>query len=199
MRRGDSEVYRSNRQQIEAEEIGLLANLVLHGLAATGSFRSASALDSIWLAGYLLLGFAALQPSDLRAVQSKGWSGMGRARLGLVLAAIFVPQFVLARDLFRRDLLGLNTVTIAAGVSTLVIAMAAVRLLRSLEARLSTLIFHSTDAIFLVDSDSRIAFASPSAEELWGRTATARVKGARSPVRPGSSTCPSRTSSKRAT
>ena len=153
----------------------LLANLVFHGLAATGSFSPGSPVGALWLAGYLLLGFAALQPSELRAVQSTGWTGMGRVRLGVVLMAVFVPQVVLARDLGRRGLLGINTVTIAAVVSTFVMALAAVRLLRSLEARLSTLIFHSTDAIFLVDEDSRIAFATPSADELWGRRATALV------------------------
>ena len=51
------------------------------------------------------------------------------------------------------------------------IALAAVRLLRLLEARLSALILHSADAIFLIDKDRRIAFASPSAEELWGQSA----------------------------
>ena len=100
---------------------------------------------------------------------------MGRTRLLVVLGAVFVPEIVLARDLSGRGLIGLNTPTVVVVVSTLLIALAAVRIMRSLEARLSALIFHSTDAIFLVDRDGRIAFASPSAEELRGRSANELV------------------------
>ncbi len=82
-----------------------------------------------------------------------------------------MPEVVLARDLSHRGLIGLDTPTVVVAASTLLIALAAVRIMRSLEARLSALIFHSTDAIFLVDRDGRIAFASPSAEELRGRSA----------------------------
>lgn len=153
----------------------LVTNLVFCGLKSAGSFGPGSAVDAVWLLGYLLIGFAALHPADVKGLQSKGRLAMGRARLSVVLAAVFIPEVVLARDLARRDLIGLDTLTVAVCVSTLVIALAAVRLLRSLEARLAALILHSADAIFLIDKDCRIAFASPSAEEVWGRQAKALV------------------------
>jgi diguanylate cyclase (GGDEF)-like protein/PAS domain S-box-containing protein len=148
----------------------VLANLVFCGLELTGSFAPGRPVGVIWLAGYLLAGFAAVQPAAAeQQVQRAGGIVLGRVRLAIVLLAVFVPEVVLARDLGRRNLIGLNTLTVAVFVSTVVIAIAALRLLRSLEARLSALILHSTDAIFLVDKFARIAYASPSAARLWGQ------------------------------
>ena len=149
----------------------LVTTLVFLRMDNTGSFRPGSAVDPVWLLSYLLIGFAAVHQSGRRAPQLKGKKAMGRARLGVVLLAVFTPQVVLARELARSDQIGINTLTIAGIVSSLVIALAAVRLLRLLEARLSALILHSADAIFLIDKDYRIAFASPSTAELWGRSA----------------------------
>jgi diguanylate cyclase (GGDEF)-like protein/PAS domain S-box-containing protein len=151
----------------------LVANLVFCWLNLSGSFSADGAVGGVWLFGYLLIGFAALQPSEPQPALSRGGAVMGRARLGVVLLAVFVPEVVLARDLVHRNLVGLNTLTVGVFISTLVIALAAFRLLRSLEARLSALILHSADAIFLIDRERRIAYASPSAEELWGRKAEA--------------------------
>ncbi len=152
---------------------GAILLVVMHllslGLNDPGSVRAGSAASPVWLLSFLLIGFAALLPSDVPAIQ-RGMA-MGRTRLLVVLAAVFVPEVVLARDLSHRGLIGLDTPTVVVAASTLLIALAAVRIMRSLEARLSALIFHSTDAIFLVDRDGRIAFASPSAEELRGRSA----------------------------
>jgi diguanylate cyclase (GGDEF)-like protein/PAS domain S-box-containing protein len=161
----------------------LVTNLVFYGQNLPESFRPGSAADAAWLLGYLLIGFAALHPSTEQAVRSNDREA-GRGRLGLVLSAVVIPVVVLALELGRRDLVGLNTLTIAVCVSMLVITLAAVRSLRFLgrarqaevhrgEARLSALILHSADAIFLVDRDCRIAFASPSAADLWGRRAKA--------------------------
>jgi diguanylate cyclase (GGDEF)-like protein/PAS domain S-box-containing protein len=147
-----------------------LSSLLLCGLKLTGSFAPDRFVGVVWLAGYLLAGFAAVQPATAEPqVQRAGGIVLGRVRLAIVLLAVFVPEVVLARDLLRRNLIGLNTLTVAVLVSTIVIAIAALRLLRSLEARLSALILHSTDAIFLVDKFARIAYASPSAAKLWGR------------------------------
>ena len=147
----------------------VLMHLLSTGLRDPGSVQAGSAGSPVWLLSFLLIGFAALLPSDVPAIQSG--MAMGRARLLVVLTAVFIPEVVLAQDLWRRGLIGLDTPTVVVGVSTLLIALAAVRIMRSLEARLSALIFHSTDAIFLVDKDGRIAFASPSAEELRARSA----------------------------
>ncbi len=98
----------------------------------------------------------------------------------MVLLALFVPEVVLVRYLDQRHLLRLNTLSAIACLSILVTFLAALRFLQLIgrarqtelhrgEARLSALILHSADAIFLLDVDGRIAFASPSAEELWGR------------------------------
>ena len=90
----------------------LVANLVFCGLDLAGSFRPGSAIDAVWLLSFLLIGFAALR-SPGNAPLNRGRKAMGRARLGVVLLAVFVPEVVLARDLARRDLIGLNTLTIA--------------------------------------------------------------------------------------
>ena len=146
-------------------------HLLSGGLGVPGSVQAGSTAGPLWLVSFLLIGFAALLPSDVPATHSGMAMAMGRTRLLVVLAAVFVPEVVLALDLSHRGLIGLDTPTVVVCVSTLLIALAAVRIMRSLEARLSALIFHSTDAIFLVDRDGRIAFASPSAEELRGRSA----------------------------
>jgi diguanylate cyclase (GGDEF)-like protein/PAS domain S-box-containing protein len=82
-----------------------------------------------------------------------------------------------------RRLIKVETLTMAVGVSAVSMALVAMRLWRLLaraqrlearrgEERLSALIHHSTDAIFLVGVDASIRFASPAAHELLA-TATA--------------------------
>ncbi|HUK45326.1 MAG TPA: EAL domain-containing protein [Gaiellaceae bacterium] len=143
-------------------------------------FRSGGPYGALWMAGYLLIGMAALAPSTAGAVRAGGRDLLGRIQLGLVVSAVFVPQLVLAREVGRRSLFGLNTLSIAAIASIGVLLLAAVRLRHLFsavrraeahrgEARLSALILHSADAIVLVDREYRIAFASPSAEELSGK------------------------------
>ncbi len=149
----------------------LVAALVFLRLNQPGSFGPGSAIDPVWLLSFLLIGFAALCRPGEHAPQFRGRKAMGRVRLGVVLLAVFTPQVLLAQELARRDLIGINTLTIAGCVSSLVIVLAAVRLMRLLEARLSALIFHSADAIFLIDKDYRIAFASPSTADIWGQSA----------------------------
>jgi diguanylate cyclase (GGDEF)-like protein/PAS domain S-box-containing protein len=139
-------------------------HLLSAGLDDPASVQAGSPASPVWLFSFLLIGFAALLPSDVPAIHQG--AAIGRTRLLVVLAAVFVPDVVLARDLSERDLLGFDTPTVVVVVSILLIALTAVRIMRSLEARLSALFFHSTDAIFLVDGDGRIAFASPSAAEL---------------------------------
>jgi diguanylate cyclase (GGDEF)-like protein/PAS domain S-box-containing protein len=153
---------------------GLLVgmHLLSAGSNETPAVQAGSAAAGVWLLSFLLIGSSALLPSDVPAIQGGIAMAMGHTRLLVVLAAVFVPEVVLARDLANRDLLGLDTPTVVVCASTLLIALAAIRIMRSLEARLSALIFHSTDAIFLVDRDGRIAFASPPAEELRGQTPT---------------------------
>ena len=141
---------------------------------------SSSRVDIALLIGYLLVGFAAL-------LSPAGWRGasgdriaMGRGRLAVVLLAAVVPQVVLVSNLERRNLLGLDTLNVSVWVSSLVMVLVAVRLWRLLkrvrraeahrgEARLAALIHNSADAIFLVDRECVIAFASRSSEGLWQR------------------------------
>jgi diguanylate cyclase (GGDEF)-like protein/PAS domain S-box-containing protein len=145
-----------------------VANLALNRLPDGATVGPGTAAGAAWLTGSLLLGFAALQSSDRWASRSLQWAAMGRTRLGFVLAAVLVPLLVVGQDLMRRDLVGLNTLTIALAVAICVTGVAGVRLLRSLDARLTALILHSADAILVVDQDHRITFASPAAEEFWG-------------------------------
>jgi len=144
-------------------------------------FRSGGPYGAAVLVGFVLIGFAALAPSTAGRIPSGPRNELfGRIQLGLVVSAVFVPQLLIARDLHRRSLLGDNAVTVAAAASIVVLALAAVRLRHLFaavrraeanrgEARLSALILHSADAIVLVDRESRITFASPSADELSGK------------------------------
>jgi diguanylate cyclase (GGDEF)-like protein/PAS domain S-box-containing protein len=149
----------------------------LEGNLVTG-FRPGGVYGALWLAGFVLIGVAALAPSTAWAVRS-GRRGelLGRAQLGVVVAAVAVPQILVLRDLSRRTLVGANPLTVAAIASIVVLALAAVRLRHLFsavrraeahrgEARLSALILHSADAIMLADCEFRITFASPSAEDL---------------------------------
>ena len=146
------------------------------------SFRPGSATDWLWPLAFVLIGLAGAVPLGLRA--SRGGKDAERLRLAAVLLAVFVPDAMVLRDLDHRHLLALNTLTALTSLSMLAIALAAVRMLHLIgrarqaevhrgEARLSALILHSADAIFLVDTAGRISFASPSAEELSGRGAEA--------------------------
>ncbi len=160
------------------------ANLVFCRLNLATSFRPGSDADVVWLLGYLLIGFATLAPVDGRAARASRTGAPGRLRLMVVLLAVFVPESLVVRSLAERRLLGLNTPTVATGASILVVALATICLLRLLawarqteldrsEARLSALIRHSADAIFLARRGAPHHLREPSAEELWGGSVSA--------------------------
>jgi len=159
----------------------LVANLLLYRDTTGAGFQPGKKLDGLLLLSCLLVGFAAPHLPWKRRSRPRRET-LGRARFSLVLIAVFVPDVMLARGLDHRHLDGLNTLTVATCMSMLVIALAAtslVRLFRRVreaevhrgEARLSALILHSADAIFLIDEEYRISFTSPSGEVLCGRNA----------------------------
>jgi diguanylate cyclase (GGDEF)-like protein/PAS domain S-box-containing protein len=164
----------------------LLTELVFCRQDLATSFRPGAQIDAIWLLSFLLVGFASSWSSTPVVAHAPRRQAHGRVRLGTVLLAVFVPELILVQGLAGHGSIGLNTQTVATCTSILVIALAAAALLHLLgrarqaellrgEVRLSALIMHSADAIFLVDEACRIGFASPSAEALWGRKAKALV------------------------
>ena len=159
----------------------LVAGVLFRSPQTRGVLAPESRFDVALLAGYLLIGIAAQLPTTERRTAPNGRATVGRGRLATVLLAAVVPQVVLVANLVRRQLIRLDTLTVSAWISTAVMVLVAVRLWRSLarvrraeehrgEARLSALINNSTDAIFLVDEECTIAFASPSSEGLWRRS-----------------------------
>ena len=159
-----------------------LTDLALMRAGQDRSFRTPAGYGALFLAGYALIGLAALAPAGAGTITIRSRARFGHVRVAVILAALFVPQLLLVRDLAGRQLIHLNTLTIAAAASVVVLALAAVRLrhlfsaARRAEAHkgeelLAALILHSADAIFLINRENRITFASPSAEELAGKPA----------------------------
>jgi diguanylate cyclase (GGDEF)-like protein/PAS domain S-box-containing protein len=162
----------------------LTADMAFGWQSLRGIDTSGSWLELAWLVSYLVVGFAPLYSSSGRMLEIHGAEGTGRGRLALVLAAVAVPQVVLMRELATRGLVGFDTLVVATCVSTLVMGLVSVRLWRLLgrarrveehrgAQRLSALIDHSADAIFLVDRDCQISFASPAAATLRSQPAEA--------------------------
>jgi diguanylate cyclase (GGDEF)-like protein/PAS domain S-box-containing protein len=154
---------------------GLAAAHDPSGLRASAEGR----VQVAWLAGYLFVAVSATVPRSTGARRPYG--SFERLRLAPVLVALVVPEAVIAHELDRRHELGLNTLTIGTATAALVVGLSLISGLRLLrrarlaelhrgEARLSALITHSADSIFLVDRDGHISFASPSAEALWRRS-----------------------------
>ena len=140
-----------------------------HGVrlaVAARDVRPGSWLDAVWLVSYLMIGFAALDtppPVQVREVPEHrradrgGWHSF---------SSLTVPQAMLIGELIGRGLIGLDTLFVATCVST---AGDGARLHPPLAPsragpadggapgaeRLSALIHHSADAIFLVDAEGR--------------------------------------------
>jgi diguanylate cyclase (GGDEF)-like protein/PAS domain S-box-containing protein len=147
------------------------------------TFVSGSWVDAVWLASYVMIGFAALNTSSDRILEAPEVEHSDRGRLALVLVVVTVPQAMLIGELISRGLIGLNTFLVAVCVSTLVMALVSIRLWRLLgrarrieeqrgAERLSALIHHSADAIFLLSPEGQITFASPAAAALRNTSET---------------------------
>ena len=138
-----------------------------------GTFTSGSWLDAVWLVSYLMIGFAALYtPPVARVREIPEQPGVDRRRLALILVLVTVPQAVLMGELLGRGLLALDTLFVATCTSLAVIGLVCIRLwslqgqARRMEEqrgaeRLSALIHHSADAIFLLDDEGQISFCKP--------------------------------------
>ena len=162
----------------------LCADVIFAWQDLGGTFQTAGWVDSLWLVGYLGMSAACVTSSLTRLDGAVDDERIGRGRLGAIMLAVLVPQLVVLSELHEFGLVGSDTVTIAVGVSMITMTLVAARLWSLLgraqrvearrgEERLAALIHHSTDAIFLVDADARIGFASPAATELWAHHAEA--------------------------
>ncbi len=155
----------------------LAADLSFAWKDLSGTFSSGSWIDAMWLFGYLFMAFAPLHRGATETSVVGDTEGMGRGRLLVVMGAVVAPQIVLLFALASEHPLGLDTITVAVLTSMGVMVLVAARLwallgrARRAEARrgrerVSAFVLHSTDAIFLVDAQGKVSFASPAATTL---------------------------------
>jgi diguanylate cyclase (GGDEF)-like protein/PAS domain S-box-containing protein len=198
--------------------LGLLARLVLGrrrpdrpiawftaGVAATlvadlwyawqetgAGYAAGGPVDGLWMAGYLLMGIAALEPdadgtdADAGADGTDAAGGRNRRAALVVATAVAVPPVVGLVGLYRSGDGGLTTPTVAlvaaattaglAGFRTWSLAARAGADARRRDAaRLGALVEHSTDGVLLVDADRTVVYASPAVTDLTGRPAASWV------------------------
>ena len=161
----------------------LVGDLSFAWLDLRGTYEDGMWVDLVWLAGYLLIGCAALTDDGEQPAPSTERETLGRGRLVVVLAAVAVPLVVILVEVGSMDV---DTLTLAVLSATLVSLLVAIRfwgLLRRArraerlrgEARLAEVVHHSSDAIVLIDRDYRVTFASPAFETFAGADPTTLV------------------------
>jgi diguanylate cyclase (GGDEF)-like protein/PAS domain S-box-containing protein len=145
----------------------------IHGELVDGDW-----VNVIWIVGYVFIGAAAATPPDRTRVGVDD-ADTGRGRLICTLLAVLVPQGVIAMELTDPHPSGHGAIAVAVGVSVVTLVLVSLRMwgllgrMRAVEQRrgadrLSTVIHHSADAVFLVDGQYRVTFASPTASALAG-------------------------------
>jgi diguanylate cyclase (GGDEF)-like protein/PAS domain S-box-containing protein len=173
--------------------VALLITDFVYGLMILhGTYDHQLSLDLGWVAFYVLFGAAALHPSmtTLEQADRRAGSPLTRVRLALLAcASVIAPALELAHDI-RKDDLDLTVVTSAALLlfGLVVVRMAGLmrgqeraqereRALheeiarRQGEARLASLVRHSSDLITVLGRDATIAYQSPAIERVLGWTA----------------------------
>ncbi|MFM2070146.1 MAG: hypothetical protein RLZZ623_409 [Actinomycetota bacterium] len=164
------------------------SDFVLRWQMLTGSPEQGSWVDLLRLLGVLLLGASAMDASRPRYRAPTEGSQLDRWRLVVILSAVLLPQALLVVEFATRDFAGSQSLRVAVGIAMATVALVAVRMwgmlgqARRMEAqrgaeRFSALIHHSSDAIFLVDRDAFIVYASPSVHAIVGSAPDARVGG----------------------
>ena len=163
----------------------LLATDSVYGWALLhGGYETGGLLDAGWLAFYLLLGTAALHPSQRRLVTRAPHpeARLTRRRLALLAATSLVaPVVQLVRSFL--ELPREPVISVAAGIIFLLVLArlagmvrlqeleAEQRIRRRFENRLAALVRHASDVVSLVDASGNVTYVSPSGERLLGRPA----------------------------
>jgi PAS domain S-box-containing protein len=171
-----------------------VADLSFAVLAAQDRFHFGTSLDLGWIAGYLLIGLAALYPSGLADDAEDHTAGQGSdARGTIVVVAVLLAAGVVQVAFGTEGRLpvaqsGLWLVLIlAAGVRQMLLAADNATLRRGLERRVreqtadltrlarqtEVLLTSVGDGIYGVDHDGRITFINPSGAEALGYDAPA--------------------------
>ncbi|HWT25105.1 MAG TPA: EAL domain-containing protein [Solirubrobacteraceae bacterium] len=165
--------------------VALLATDAVYGwLSINGGYTPGGLLDVGWIAFYVLCGAAALHPS-MRVLSEPAPAppvGLTRRRLALLAAtSLLAPGLQLVRaalDQPREPL-----IAVAAGVLFLLVLARLTGLARSqeslmehdlrrrFETRLAALVRNAQDVVSLLGPDGRLAYLSPSASTLTGRSA----------------------------
>jgi PAS domain S-box-containing protein len=171
-----------------------VADLSFAVLAAQERFHFGTTLDLGWIAGYLLIGLAALYPSELADdaedhVEGQGSDARGTIVVVAVLLAAGVVQVAFGTDgQLPVAQSGLWLVLIlAAGIRQMLLAADNATLRRGLERRVreqtsdltrlarqtEVLLTSVGDGIYGVDHDGRITFINPSGADALGYDAQA--------------------------
>ncbi|MGZ4674275.1 MAG: putative bifunctional diguanylate cyclase/phosphodiesterase [Ilumatobacteraceae bacterium] len=153
-------------------------------LTLSHRFSEHTMIDVGWIIFYVSLGAAALHPSMRAVSEATDRRGpISTGRLVVIASAVVLGPAML----FTQDALGsVSDATPIALTGAFLFALVLVRIvglvrdaaeLRS-EARFRALVDKSSDAIVVVDGDSRIQYLTPSTEALLGRQA-AELQGAK--------------------
>jgi diguanylate cyclase (GGDEF)-like protein/PAS domain S-box-containing protein len=164
--------------------IALLGTDTLYGWELLhGGYETGGLLDGGWIAFYALIGTAALHPSMrcLSQQASAAEAGLTRRRLALFAAtSLLAPGVQLVRSVLDQP--REPVISVAAGVLFLLVLarltilvrvqedLTETTLRRRFEARLAALVRHASDFVSILGADARVSYASPSAEQLLGRT-----------------------------
>ena len=168
----------------------LLLSDAIHGWKLLGGgYETGGVLDTGWAIYYALLGTAALHPS-MRLLSTPGPEADGRltrARLALLTcASLTVPLLIVVREALREPL----DLYVLVGASGVMFALVLLRMAgifhrneelalqmvalteesahQRSEARLSSLIKHSSDVICIVGQAADVHYVSPSVERTFG-------------------------------
>jgi len=154
----------------------LTADLVFSYQSLQGTYVEGGLLDLGWIIGYVLIGAAAVTAPDRTRKVGDGVE-VGRGRLLGTLLVVLVPQGVIVMKVADLQAFGLDTMSAAIGVAVVTLVLVSLRMWdlagqaraveqRRGEKRLSTIIHHSADVVFLVDRDHCVSFASPVVVDL---------------------------------
>jgi PAS domain S-box-containing protein len=162
--------------------VALLATDSIYGwIVLHGTYHPGELLDGGWITFYLLWGAAALHPS-MTTVSQPSPSGATLTPLriaAIAVAALIAPVIEMVR---ASSTGGSDDIVIAAGAIVLFALVLARMILiaresaaltsRALrtesEARLSALVQHSTDVVFVLARDATVEYVSPSVSAIFG-------------------------------
>jgi len=162
----------------------LVGDVVRSYLSLRGTYRGGGAADTVWVVGYLVLAVGA-QYQCWRAARGPAASSRHAGHLTPRLSPLPYAAVTAGYGLLLVASIDYRTEPIA-GMIVGAVALTAIVVARQLagarenarllseaearksEARFRSLVQHSSDVITIVDADSTVRFASPSAERVLG-------------------------------